>query len=334
MVERTDTRLAVLVIAGAVAAFNWERILALLPSQTTISDKGREEDKDGGQAARKQEGNAGSLTRIVSGPGVKEKNKRPDNPGQRREIRPARRYLPRARSRAAPCLSVSTITSMPIPYKTAWRDRKRATSKYSSSTFERGVANSAQLRSPILATTPGRNAGPVRRPKTVIEKTLTNFLESSRPQDRILVFFIGHAVELGDDVYLAPIEGELDRAETLIPLKWVYEKLAECKARQKVLVLDVNRYNAAFGQERPGSGEMGPKLDALLKAPPAGVQVWSACIAKQDPMRPDDCQMGVFLDSFSHTLVDVMQKNRHGNRIQRGGDPLPLEPYVEWVNRA
>ena len=124
---------------------------------------------------------------------------------------------------------------------------------------------SRSLRSPILATTPGRNPG-LSPTKTVIEKTLTNFLESSRPQDRILVFFIGHAVELGDDVYLAPIEGELDRAETLIPLKWVYEQLAKCTARQKVLVLDGNRYNQTFGQERPGGEEMGPKMDALLQA--------------------------------------------------------------------
>ena len=57
----------------------------------------------------------------------------------------------------------------------------------------------------------------------------------------------------------------MDKADTLIPLKWFYEQLTKCKARQKVLVLDVNRYNQTFGQERPGGDEMGPKLDAMLK---------------------------------------------------------------------
>jgi hypothetical protein len=68
--------------------------------------------------------------------------------------------------------------------------------------------------------------------KPVIEQTLTAFLDGSRAQDRILVFFIGHAVEVGDDAYLVPLEGELDNAKTLIPLKWVYEQLQKCKARQ------------------------------------------------------------------------------------------------------
>lgn len=175
----------------------------------------------------------------------------------------------------------------------------------------------------------GTKWGGARAPtKTVIEKTLTNFLERSRPQDRILVFFIGHAVELGDDVYLAPIEGELDQAKSLIPLKWFYEQLAKCKARQKVLVLDGNRYHRTFGQERPGGDEMGPKLDALLQAPPPGVQVWSSCIAKQRSYASDDFPMGTFLESLQKAL-----QQGGGGKIQEVEEALPLERYVEQVNK-
>ena len=111
--------------------------------------------------------------------------------------------------------------------------------------------------------------GQARSPmKPVIEKTLTNFLDESRPQDRILVFFIGHGVAIDDDMYLAPIEGELNNAATLIPLKWVYEQMAKCPARQKVLVVDVNRLNPGHGLERPNGGPMDPKEDAALNAPP------------------------------------------------------------------
>jgi hypothetical protein len=165
--------------------------------------------------------------------------------------------------------------------------------------------------------------------KAVIEKTLTNFLDTSRAQDRIVVFFVGHSVELGDDVYLAPIEGELERAETLIPLKWFYEQLAKCKARQKVLVLDINRFNPTIGQERPGGDEMGEKLDAMLKAPPNGVQVWSSCIAKQRSYASDEYPMGVFLDSMRETAGSL-----GSGKIQN--DPkksLPLERWVELVNQ-
>ena len=170
--------------------------------------------------------------------------------------------------------------------------------------------------------------GPRAPTKVVIEQTLAKFLDTSRPQDRIMVFFIGHSVELDNDVYLAPIEGELDRADTLIPLKWFYEQLAKCKARQKVLVLDGNRYNRAFGQERPGGEEMGPKLDAMLKEPPAGVQVWSSCIAKQRSFATDDYPMGIFLDS----LLVALRRGGEG-KIQGVEEAMPLDRYVEPVNK-
>lgn len=180
----------------------------------------------------------------------------------------------------------------------------------------------------LLSDDAGRRWGARAPTKPVIEKTLTNFLESSRSQDRILVFFFGHAVEVDGEAYLAPIEGELDQAQTLIPLKWVYEQLAKCKARQKVLVLDGNRYHRTFGQERPGGEEMGPNLDAMLKAPPDGVQVWSSCIAKQRSFATDDYPMGVFLES----LQKAMREGGRG-KIQKAEETLPLEHYVELVNK-
>jgi hypothetical protein len=163
--------------------------------------------------------------------------------------------------------------------------------------------------------------------KAVIEKTVTNFLDSSRPQDRILLFFVGHAVEMEDGVYLAPIEGELDKADTLIPLKWFYEQLAKCKARQKVLVLDVNRYNQTFGQERPGGEEMGPKLDGMLKEPPAGVQVWASCSLKQRSYASDAYPMGVFLDSMRAAM-----KTAGNGKIDKPEEPISLERFVEQIN--
>src|SRR5262249_3072493 len=117
--------------------------------------------------------------------------------------------------------------------------------------------------------------------KPVIENTITQFLDACRAQDRILVLFVGHAAEIGNESYLVPIEGELSVKETLIPLSWLYDRLAQCKAQQKVLVMDVCRFNPARGLERPSAGPMGAKLDATLSNPPLGVQVWSACVAGQ-----------------------------------------------------
>lgn len=164
--------------------------------------------------------------------------------------------------------------------------------------------------------------------KAVIEQTLMKFLSDSRAQDRILVFFIGHSVEMGDEVYLAPIEAELDKAATMIPLSWFFEQMAACKARQKVLVLDVNRYDQTFGQERPGGGAMGPKLDAMLKTPPPGVQVWSACVAGQKSYATDDSPMGSFLDE----LQTVLEKGSADN-TPSVDEPLPLASLVSQVNQ-
>ena len=61
--------------------------------------------------------------------------------------------------------------------------------------------------------------------------SLSEFLKTSRAQDRIVLLFVGHATEVEDEPYLVPLEGELTVKKTLIPLSWLYEKLAKCKAR-------------------------------------------------------------------------------------------------------
>jgi hypothetical protein len=167
----------------------------------------------------------------------------------------------------------------------------------------------------------------VARPPTdpVIRGTIVNFLNSSRAQDRVLLLIVGHVVDVGDEPSLLPIDGEVGEKEGGIPLKWIYERLAECEARQKVLVLDTCRLDPAKGMERPGSGPMGEKLDAMLKAPPPGVQVWSACGAGEYSYEMID--NGVFLDALYNELAHISN-----GKIQSPADPFPLDRLVEAVN--
>ncbi|MCS6852334.1 MAG: hypothetical protein NZ700_14310 [Gemmataceae bacterium] len=166
---------------------------------------------------------------------------------------------------------------------------------------------------------PGQSR-PTIRP--VIEHAIRSFLQTSRSQDRVILMFIGHAVVIGGTPYLVPMEGELDRQETLIPLAWVYEQLAECKARQKVLWLDVCRFDPSQGMERPGSGPMSAELDAALQHPPEGIQVVTHCVK----------------DQFSYELTtrgniggvvlnQVMSLREQAN--DKPTDPLPLEQLVQ-----
>ncbi|HJT76011.1 MAG TPA: hypothetical protein VJ739_02320, partial [Gemmataceae bacterium] len=182
----------------------------------------------------------------------------------------------------------------------------------------------------------GKRGRAAARPplKPVIEQTVTDFLNTSRAQDRLLLLFIGHAVEMDGAVYLVPVEGESGNKETLIPLQWLYDRLEQCKACQKILILDVCRFDPSRGFERPGSGSadakvpgaMTAKMDEALAKPPPGVQVWSACTKDQFSLEYDDT--GVFLDALwtagSRGIPGV---------IQHPDEPIRVDKLVEAINQ-
>jgi hypothetical protein len=126
---------------------------------------------------------------------------------------------------------------------------------------------------------------PVEPLRSAIEASITEFLKTSRAQDNIVLFFAGHATEIDKEAYLVPKEGKVKDAKTLIPLTWLYKELSECKARQKVLILDVCRFNPGRGVN---AEPMGPVLEAKLKQPPPGVQVLACCGAKQQSLETDN----------------------------------------------
>ena len=80
-----------------------------------------------------------------------------------------------------------------------------------------------------------------------------------------MILFAGHTLELTKEVeekktdkkekddkeskteekkefYLVPMEGNKDEANSLISLSWLFDKLSKCRAKQKLLILDVCRY--------------------------------------------------------------------------------------------
>jgi hypothetical protein len=168
----------------------------------------------------------------------------------------------------------------------------------------------------------GRTSFPTS--KAVIESTLTEFTETSRPQDRIIVLFTGHALDKDKEAYLVPVDGNRDDVKTLIPLAFVYDKLAKCKARQKVLILDVFRYPPARGEELPGTDEMTDDFLAKASAPPAGVQVWTSCGKDQKSIELEGGSV------FMQALCTVLQERLPG--IQESTMPLPLDAMVPKVN--
>lgn len=168
--------------------------------------------------------------------------------------------------------------------------------------------------------------------KPVIEETVKNFLATTRKQDRILLFWIGHTKEIEGKMYLMPLEGEFENAESLIPLSWLLDEMAKCECRQKILVLDGNRHNLAQGEERPISGPMTEGGVKSLEAVPNGVQVWTACGKDQESNEIEDYPLGLFLDSFRKALTpEEGEKGALEGRIQRPDEPIPLDVLHTWV---
>ncbi len=169
------------------------------------------------------------------------------------------------------------------------------------------------LRFPSSQTLQVTDAVPGSPPptKSVIEATVAEFAKSSRSQDCIVVWFTGHAVMAGDKACLVPIEGELDNAASLIPLATIYKDLKECKARQKVLVLDVCHYSPSVGQERPGSDPLSEALEKQARTAPEGVQVWLPCQKDQNSFETDEDPMGVFAAAVHDVVSQQIPANEH-----------------------
>lgn len=167
--------------------------------------------------------------------------------------------------------------------------------------------------------------------KPIIENAIVDLVSTARAQDRVILLFAGHVVDIEKDSFLVPLEGELDNGKTLIPLKWVFGQLSKCKAQEKLLVLDVCRFSPSRGFDLPGGGEPGAgtmteDLDTRLQQPPAGVQIWVSCTKGQHSLEQDD-RGSIFLQA----LCSSLQEGPHP--LTEANYPLPLEALVPKVNQ-
>ncbi len=173
--------------------------------------------------------------------------------------------------------------------------------------------------------------------KPVLQGTYASFLATSRPQDRIIVYFSGHALYRNGAAYIAPIEADPDELDTFILLNEFYNQLKECRATQKVVVWDVCRFNPERGVLRPGSEPMSEELHRALLAAPSGVQVIVTCQPGQNALefnsitlegpRPQTLGGSAFL-----IAARLAAERRRGVSPEPvPDDPLPVEEWVQQV---
>jgi len=319
---------AVLALVVVAAIFAWPQLSS---NQFAQNDGTAKKDgdaagehprpRDSGKAEPRETGKKPDL------PSHRDTSKKPD-PSTRRDPGPKPPDLPVATGpfpRRALAISINDyLFANPINYGMPGTSPRNVesllTNRFSQPDGLRVPANQVAVLSDAASDRKAR--API---EPVIRSTIINFLDTSRAQDRIILLIVGHVFEIGGEQVLLPIDGDPEAKEGGIPIKWIYERLTGCKARQKVLILDTCRLDPSKGQERPGSGPMSAKLDALLKEPPPGVQVWSACVAEQ--FSYEDINNGLFLDA----IYDVSFAISSG-KIQKPGDSFPLERLVAAVN--
>jgi hypothetical protein len=196
------------------------------------------------------------------------------------------------------------------------------------------VSDTARPDKGAEATAPMRN---------VVVGAYEQFFATSRAQDRVVVYFGGHALEVGGKAYLAPLDGDPDEPDaTLIPVADFYDKLKACKATQRVVVWEVCRYNPEKGVPlAPGSGPMPEGLAKALLAAPAGVEVVLACGPGENALEFDSLQVETsasapkysgssFLDSARYVFARAA---RQPGKPPSPADPIPVADWAAAVGR-
>jgi uncharacterized caspase-like protein len=102
----------------------------------------------------------------------------------------------------------------------------------------------------ILEITDAGSPTALRPDKQSIEKTLPQWLGRLTASDTVLVYFSGHGFRDGaGKLYLAPIDCNPESpAQTAIPIDWVREQIAACKAAFKLLIIDACHAGSEKGE--------------------------------------------------------------------------------------
>lgn len=174
--------------------------------------------------------------------------------------------------------------------------------------------------------------------RMVMEGAITSFTETSREQDRIIILYSGHAFEKDGKAYLIPLEGDMDEPESLIPLEWFYEKVAACKAQEKLVIFDVCRFHPDRGIERPHPGVMSEALEKALHESPEGVSVLTSCSKGEYSYEADYLQAKALKSQFygGYFLNMIKAAGFNGmlapeNKLAYPADQLPIERLAAYV---
>ena len=130
------------------------------------------------------------------------------------------------------------------------------------------------------------------------------------PEDVLVLAFSGHGALIDGKNYLLPTEASVDDPQTMIPVDSVYEKLSQCRASLKVLLVDACRNDP----RPPGRRSASPKQDSQafaerLQRVPEGLLLLSSCAPGEISWEEKDFGHGVFMHYLLEGLAGQADEN-------------------------
>ena len=113
-----------------------------------------------------------------------------------------------------------------------------------------------------------------------IERELGVVLNLAEENDLVIVGFSGHGVAFDGKSYLCPSDAQLDDASTLVSLDSIYDRLNNCAAKFKLIIVDACRDDPRVGGSRSLSATAGTKqlAESLRQIKlPQGVVLLNSC---------------------------------------------------------
>jgi uncharacterized caspase-like protein len=131
-----------------------------------------------------------------------------------------------------------------------------------------------------------------------LERQLNLVLNLAEAEDLVIVGFSGHGVHLDGKSFLCPGDCTLDDARTLVSLDGVYEKLQQCAARFKLILVDACRNDPRPGGSRSMTATEGARALARTLQEiklPEGVVLLNSCAPGEVSWEDEKFGHGVFM---------------------------------------
>ena len=159
----------------------------------------------------------------------------------------------------------------------------------------------------------GAEEGRYRPSRGNIERQVDAVLKIASPGDLVVLGFSGHGTEIGGRMYIVPGDGNLEDPATLVSLDDMYDRLRECAAAMKVVIVDACRNDAqrgARGAAPPGARALSQSLE---KRPlPEGTVLINSCAPGEISWEDDAFKHGVFMHYVLEALDGRADANADG----------------------